>query len=136
MARANASPPAMSASTPANTSVSSRECDAPPNPVCGAPVGMTPVVPRFEVGPVDPPAPGAEPVRPVAPEPPGVTGVTPGVTPPAAGVPVVPDPPVPDPPVPDVGVVPVVVADGARKGLKMVVVQVTVLPPPLEEPLH
>jgi hypothetical protein len=43
---------------------------------------------------------------------------------------------VPDPPVPDVGVVPVVVADAAKKLLAIVVVQVAVLPPPFDEPLH
>jgi hypothetical protein len=130
MATVSASPAPTSASAPANERSLSRERDAPPNPVCGAPRGTAPNVPTIVGGPVDPPAPGAEPVRPVAPEPPGVAGVT-GVTPPAPDA-VVP----PDPLVPDGEEVAVFVGDKAVKLLTNVVVQVTVLPPPLAEPLH
>lgn len=75
--------------------------------------------------PVDPPAPGAEPVRPVRPEP----------TPPAAAVPVPPDPDEGAGLVPD-GEVGVVTVVDTRKLFVIVVVHVTVLPPPFPEPLH
>jgi hypothetical protein len=124
MAIVNASPAPINASTPANKRLQSRDRDAPPNPVCAPPTGTAPNVPTIVGGPVDPPAPGAEPVRPVAPEPPGVTPLAPGV------------PAVPDPPVPDGEAMVVVVGDEVEKLLMNVVVQVTVLPPPLAEPLH
>jgi hypothetical protein len=77
------------------------------------------VVPKPDAVPVDPPAPAALPVRPVEPEPAGGVAAAVGV------VAVVPDPVFPVPPV-----------AAATKSLANVVVQVTVLPPPLDEPLH
>jgi hypothetical protein len=121
------------------------ECDAPPIPVCGAPVGITPSDPVGDPEPAEPaepaelPEPLAEPDPPVrlaapappddAPEAPPAPVVPPELVPPealalpAAGV-------TPDP------VVGVVVGDTAATLFMNVVVQVTVLPPPLEEPLH
>ena len=111
--------------------------------------------------PVDPPAPGDAPVAPVTPDPTGVAPAAPtapaapgvplavgvvGVPPPPAGVPGVVGPGVVGPGVVGpgvvgpgvVGTVVVVVGVGAAatKLLVKVVVQVTVLPPPLAEPLH
>jgi hypothetical protein len=109
-------------------------CAAPPNPVWGEPTGTT-----VANVPVDPPAPGDAPVTPVTPEPPaapaaGAVGVVvpPPPLAPAAGVVGV---------VVGVGVVGVVVVVGvvgaaATKLLVNVVAHVTVLPPPLDEPLH
>ena len=116
---------AASVITPAYKRASSRERDAPPNPVWGAPVGTIAIVPKPDPVPVpvpvpvEPPAPAALPVRPVDPEPPG------GVAAPVEVVVVVPDPVFPVPPV-----------AAATKSSTNVVVQVTVLPPPLDEPLH
>jgi hypothetical protein len=118
----NARPAPISATIPANTRSLSRERDAPPNPVCGAPDGMAPTVPTR---PVDPPAPGADPVRPVTPEPVGVAPVAPGVA-------VVPAPPVP---LDGAGVVVVVVRAGTKL-LMNAVMQVTALPPPVAVSLH
>src|SRR6201999_2123426 len=59
-AMANASPAPRIAIIPANSSRSLWARDAPPNPVCGAPVGTMPVAPRFELAPAAPPAPEAE----------------------------------------------------------------------------
>jgi hypothetical protein len=132
-------------------------CASPPNPVCAAPNGMTPICPSAEAR-VVPAAPAAVPVLPVTPEP------TPafGAVEPAAGVPAG----LAVPPVPEVGavgvlvgvggvpgvvgvvgvvvgvvgalgiVVVVVVGTAAKKLLVKLTVQVTVLPPPLAEPLH
>lgn len=156
MAKAMASSAPAIAAAPGIRRRSSRECEAPPNPVCGDPEGMTPNVPTTVEVPVEPPAPAAEPVRPVTPEPtaPAPPAPVPVVVPlpgaaPLAGA-VAPVPVVP--PVPDgvvgvvvgvtggvvgvVGRVVVVVGAAAMKLFVSVVMQVTVLPPPLEEPLH
>jgi hypothetical protein len=156
MAKAIASAAPMIATAPGINKSPSLEWDAPPNPVCGEPKGMTPSVPVTADVPVEPPAPAAEPVVPVTPEP----TLLPVPVPVAAPLPlpagvVAPEPVVP--PVPDgvvgvvpgtvgvvdvgtlvgvVGIVVVVVGDAAMKLLVNVVIQVTVLPPPLEEPLH
>ena len=152
MAKAIASPAPIIATAPGINKSTSLEWDAPPKPVCGEPKGMTPRVPVTADVPVEPPAPAAEPVVPVTPEP--TVLPVPAAAPLPAGV-VAPEPVVP--PVPDgavgvvpgtvgvvdvgtvvgvVGIVVVVVGDAAMKLLVNVVIQVTVLPPPLEEPLH
>ena len=86
---------------------------------------MTPVAAPTPVAvlPVDPAAPGEAPVLPVTPEPPAAAGLL---------VPPAPDDAAPDG---DAGAV-VVVGVAASKLLVKPVVQVTVLPPPFDEPLH
>jgi hypothetical protein len=148
MAKAIARAAPMIATAPGMNRSTSLEWDAPPNPVCGEPKGMTPSVPVTADVPVEPPAPAAEPVLPVTPEPVAVAVPLPaGVVPPAPVVPPVPDGAVGVVPgtvgvvdvgtvVGVVGIVVVVVGDVAMKLLVNVAIQVTVLPPPLEEPLH
>ena len=117
----HANPAPISARTPATMRlVASRECDAPPNPVCAPPEGMALSAAAVVGEPLDSPAPG-EPDPPVAPTPPVAVALEPDAL-------------VPDPPLPD-GVV-VVVATGAMKLFASVAVQVTALPPPVAVPLH
>jgi hypothetical protein len=103
------------ASTVAHKRLLSRECDAPPNPVCAPPEGTAPKVAATVDGPVEPPAPGDDPVSPVDPEPTPALGATAD---------------------PSGEVVVVVVVDGVTKLFSIVAMQVTALPPPVAVPLH
>ena len=87
MARTIVSPAAVNATPPTYTRAGLVEREAPPNPVCGAPVGMTDAT-----VPVAPPAPLAVPVEPPAPTAPPLPPASPpvAVVPPAAVVPPVP----------------------------------------------
>ncbi len=72
MARTIMSPATASAMLPTYTRAGFDEREAPPNPVCGAPVGMTdatvPVAPPAPLPvPVEPPAPTAPPLPPASP---------------------------------------------------------------------
>ena len=65
MVSAIVSPAAARAAAPTDTRAGFMDCEAPPKPVCGAPVGMTDAtVPDAPATPVDPPAPTAPPLPP------------------------------------------------------------------------
>ena len=120
MARTIVSPAAASATLPTYTRAGFVERDAPPNPVCGAPVGMTDAT-----VPVAPPTPLPVPVEPPAPTAPPLPPASPPVA--VSRLPAVPPVPV---------AVGVVVVEAGTNTSATVAMQVTALPPPFEVPLH